>query len=137
MVASVVWGIVIAIKSISGLTLLAGVLVLVGAMTAETESKTYNSVVLKMIGGTRAYVARIFMLEYFVLGLLGGLFSVVPGYVMGYIVTVNILQLPLTADMAIAMLVSLVTIVFVLLVGGFILWRILSIKPATILRQMI
>ena len=137
MVASVVWGIVIAIKSISGLTLVAGVLVLVGAMTAETESKTYNSVVLKMIGGTRAYVARIFMLEYFVLGLLGGIFSVVPGYILGYIVTVNILQLPLTADMAIATLVSLLTIVFVLLVGGFILWRILSIKPATILRQMI
>ena len=137
MVASVVWGIVIAIKSISALTLLAGVLVLVGAMTAETEAKTYNSVVLKMIGGTRAYVARIFMLEYFVLGLLGGVFSVVPGYVLGYIVTVDILQLPLSADMAIAMLVSLFTVMFVLLVGGFILWRILSIKPATILRQMI
>ena len=136
MVTSVVTGIVMAINAISALTLLAGVLVLVGAMTAETESKTYNSVVLKMIGGTRGYVARIFLLEYFILGGLGALFSVVPGYILGRVVTVDILQLPLSANMIVAGLISVLTIVFVLAVGGIILWRILSIKPATILRKM-
>ena len=137
MVGTIIGGVTMAINYISGLTLIAGVLVLVGAMTAETESKTYNSVVLKMIGGTRTYVARIFMLEYFVLALLGGVLAVLPGYLIGRMITVNILNMPLSSDMTIAGMVSALTILFVLCVGGFILWRILSIKPAKILRNMI
>lgn len=137
MVGSVFRGLVTAVNAVSLLALVAGVLVLLGAMTAETERKTYNSVVLKMIGGTRLYVAGIFMIEYAILAVLAGLFSVVPGYYMGKIIATQIVDLPWYPNLALPLTVSGFTIVGIVIIGGAVLWRVLSVKPVALLRAML
>lgn len=134
MVGNIFGGIAVAVSGISALALVAGILVLLGAVLAQVERKTYTSVILKMIGGTRPYVAGVFMLEYAVLGMIAGVFSVVPGYGVGYIITTEIMGLPWVGDAKLPLLMSGLTIGGVLAIGAGMVWKILSVKPAMVLR---
>ena len=51
------------------MALVAGVLVLAGAVAAGHHRRVYDAVVLKVLGATRRTVAQTFLLEYGLLGL--------------------------------------------------------------------
>ncbi|MBO1076330.1 ABC transporter permease [Roseomonas marmotae] len=64
-----------AISAVAGVTLLAGGLVLAGAMAAGQRRRVRDAVVLKVIGATRAQVRRAWMVEFGLLGLTAGLLA--------------------------------------------------------------
>jgi putative ABC transport system permease protein len=61
-----------AISAVAGVTLLAGGLVLAGAMAAGQRRRVRDAVVLKVIGATRAQVRRAWMVEFGLLGFTAG-----------------------------------------------------------------
>jgi putative ABC transport system permease protein len=63
-----------AILAAASVTVLAGVAVLIGAIAAGRQSRSYDSVVLKLLGATRGQILGAQALEY---GVLAGLLALV------------------------------------------------------------
>ncbi|HSR72643.1 MAG TPA: FtsX-like permease family protein, partial [Kiloniellales bacterium] len=68
-VAEILAQIGLAVRLSASVAILAGILVLAGAIAAGHRRRVYDAVVLKVLGATRAEMARAFLLEYGLLGL--------------------------------------------------------------------
>jgi len=68
-----------AISAVAGVTLLAGGLVLAGAMAAGQRRRVLDAVVLKVVGATRAQIRRAWMVEFGLLGLTAGVIAALCG----------------------------------------------------------
>ena len=60
------------VRAASLLTILAGLLVLAGAIAAGQRARLYDSTVLKVLGATRARIAGVYALEYGLIGVADG-----------------------------------------------------------------
>jgi len=83
----------IAVRLTAGVALVAGALVLAGAIAAGHSRRIYESVVLKVLGATRADVLKAFVFEYLLLGLATGLIAAVVGALAAYGVVTELMQL--------------------------------------------
>lgn len=124
-----------AVRVTASVALLAGVLVLAGAIAAGHRRRVYDSVVLKVLGATRGALARAFLLEYGLLGLVTACLAAVLGSLAAWLVLTQIMEMPFTflpgAVVATALGAAVVTILF-----GFAgTWRALSQKAAPLLRN--
>ncbi|KAA2213098.1 ABC transporter permease [Teichococcus oryzae] len=68
-----------AISAVAAVTLLAGALVLAGAMAAGQRRRVRDAVVLKVVGATRAQIRRAWMVEFGLLGLAAGVLAAICG----------------------------------------------------------
>jgi putative ABC transport system permease protein len=123
------------VSAASLVTILAGLLVLAGAITAGTRARLYDATILKVLGATRARIALVYAIEYGVLGAATGVIALVAGTLAGWVIAYAILEVPFTFDMR-AVLVTvagggLATLLFGLLgaLGA------LSVRPARRLRS--
>jgi putative ABC transport system permease protein len=123
-----------AVRATATVTILAGVLVLIGAMAASQQSKTYDAVLLKVLGANRGQILRAYLLEYAVLGTIAGFLAVLCGMAAGWFVVTQVLEakfvftpLPLLATIAAGAILT----VLLGLVGT---WAALRARPNQILR---
>ncbi len=86
------------VSAASLVTILAGLLVLAGAIAAGTRKRVYDATILKVLGATRARIALVYMIEYGVLGLATGLIALVAGTCAGWVIAFAILDVPFTFD---------------------------------------
>ena len=91
-VAELMGSIAAAARTVGAITLLAGALVLAGAVAAGHRRRTYESVVLKVLGVRRRDVAVIHAAEFAILGLLTGAIAAVAGTVTAWGVTTQVLE---------------------------------------------
>ena len=91
-VAEIMGNIAAAARSVGGITLLAGALVLAGAVAAGHRRRTYESVVLKVLGVRRRDVALIHMAEFGLLGLLTGGIAALAGTAAAWTVVTQVLD---------------------------------------------
>ena len=91
-VAEIMGSIAAAARSVGGITLLAGALVLAGAVAAGHRRRTYESVVLKVLGVRRREVALIHMAEFGLLGLLTGVIAAFAGTATAWTVVTQVLD---------------------------------------------
>ena len=91
-VAELMGSIAAAARTVGGITLLAGALVLAGAVAAGHRRRTYESVVLKVLGVRRRDVAVIHAAEFAMLGVLTGGIAAVAGTVTAWGVTTRVLE---------------------------------------------
>ena len=68
-----------ALAATGSLTLLAGALVLVGAVAAGQRRRTHEAVILKALGATRRQIRAAWLVEFGVLGLAAGLIAALVG----------------------------------------------------------
>ena len=124
-----------AVRAIAAVTLLAGTLVLAGAIVAGHRRRVYDAVVLKVLGATRADVLRAFLFEYGLLGLITALIAAVIGTITAWAVITWVMNqdwvfLP-TAVVLTALLCTAITLGL-----GFVgTWRALGQKAAPLLRN--
>ncbi|MFC4350093.1 ABC transporter permease [Fodinicurvata halophila] len=124
-----------AVTATGSVTLLAGLLVLAGAVAAGQQRRIYDSVVLKVLGATRRDVARAYLMEFSLLGASAALVAVVFGTLGAWAVLVFVMRgefhfLPWQAA------ITVVAAVAVTLVFGFVgTWRALSQKAAPLMRN--
>ena len=91
-VAEVMGNVAGAARAVGGVTLLAGALVLAGAVAAGHRRRTYESVVLKVLGAPRRDVALIHAAEFGLLGLLSGAVAALAGTVTAWAVVTQVLE---------------------------------------------
>ena len=125
----------VAVRGTASITLVAGVLVLAGAMAAGHRRRVYDSVVLKVLGATRGRVLATHLLEYAILGLVTALLAAVVGTIAAYVVVTEVLQakwLFLPGTVAATTVLSLIMTVGTGLAGT---WAALRQRPAPLLRN--
>jgi putative ABC transport system permease protein len=124
-----------AVETTTLLTLLAGVLVLGGALAAGRHRRVADSVVLKVLGATRGAVAGAFLIEHAALGLLAALVAGALGTLAAYLLVARLMGIAWVflwgPPVAILILATAITVAL-----GFVgTWRALSAEAAVYLRN--
>jgi len=73
-----------ALSAVAGITLLAGLLVLAGAVAAGQRARVRDAVVLKTVGATRSQIRAAWLVEFGLLGLTAGLLAAAAGTAAAY-----------------------------------------------------
>jgi putative ABC transport system permease protein len=134
-VGELIGQIAIAVRAIAAVALVAGVLVLAGAVAAGHHRRVYDAVVLKVLGATRRSVAQTFLLEYGLLGLVTAAIAAAIGTLAAFLVLTEIMRADFVflpgAVITTALLATAITVGF-----GFAgTWRALGQKAAPLLRN--
>jgi putative ABC transport system permease protein len=116
-------------------TILAGVLVLAGAIAAGHRARLYDAVVLKVLGATRARLGAVYAVEYGLLGALAGFAALLAGTLAAWAVARFVLEIDFVfAGRAVAFTIAggALGALVLGLSGGF---AALAAKPAARLRN--
>jgi putative ABC transport system permease protein len=135
-VGQIVTNLVLAIRVASGVTLVAAVLVLGGALAAGHRHRVYDAVILKTLGATRRQLITAYVIEYLLLGLATVLFGVAAGSIAAWRVVADIMTLPFAWEGGPAIAASLVALAITLLFGLVGTFAALGRKPAAVLRNL-
>jgi putative ABC transport system permease protein len=123
------------VRAASLVTILAGLLVLAGAIAAGQRARLYDSTVMKVVGATRSQIALVYGIEYALVGVLTGALALGAGTAAAWLVTRRVFEVHLAFDWRAVLLTvaggALATLVF----GFATSWTALAAKPAAQLRN--
>lgn len=91
-VAAILGRVGTALSATGSLTLLAGGLVLAGAVAAGQRQRVRDAVVLKTLGATRAQIRAAWLVEYALIGLVAGLLAALAGSLAAWAVITRVMQ---------------------------------------------
>ncbi len=127
--------IITAVRAAGGVTLLAGALVLAGALAAAQRRRLQTAVILKALGATRARILAAHATEYALLALIAATLAVFLGGLAAWIVTTKIMTLPFVlSGWAIGQALG-ASLVLIALLGGLGTWRVLRAPAVPYLRS--
>ena len=86
------------VSAASLVTILAGLLVLAGAIAAGNRARVYDATILKVLGATRTRIALVYLIEYGVLGVATGVIALAAGTLAAWLIALSILDVPFTFD---------------------------------------
>ncbi len=134
-VNGIVTGIGGAVRLAALVALVAGILVLAGAIAASHRRRVYDSVVFKVLGATRRNVMMIFVFEYGLLGLVTAALAAVVGSiaawaVLRFLMNIDWVLLPQTVAVTV---IGATAIILAIGVAGT--WHTLGQKTAPLLRN--
>jgi putative ABC transport system permease protein len=124
-----------AVRLTAAVALVAGTLVLAGAIAAGERRRIYDAVVLKVLGATRATVVRAFLIEHGVLGGMAAIVAIALGSVAAWAVVVPVMDLNWRLSTAAALGVAVIAAVITLAFGLAGTWRALGQRAAPLLRN--
>jgi putative ABC transport system permease protein len=125
-----------AILVAAGVAILAGIAVLIGAVAASRQARSYDSVILKMLGATRGQILAAQTLEYALLALIVAALSLAFGLAGGWYVIVQIFDFGWRPDWPTILATLLGGIGLTLgiaLIGSL---PLLAVRPARALRHL-
>jgi putative ABC transport system permease protein len=125
----------LAVNATAVVTLLAGTLVLAGAIAAGHRRRVYDAVVLKVLGATRRDVLRAYLVEYGCLGLATAAIAAVLGTGVAWFVITRIMDAPWVFFPRNVALTALLCLAITVAFGFAGTWRALGQKAATLLRN--
>jgi putative ABC transport system permease protein len=85
--------IAVAIRAAAAVTVIAGIVVLVGAVTASGQARRYDTIILKLLGGSRAQLLAGQAIEYALLATLLAAVALLIGITAGWYVVTQVLEL--------------------------------------------
>ena len=124
-----------AVRGVSVLTIAAGVLVLAGAVAAGRRQRLYDSVILKVLGATRADVLRATLLEYAILGALTAVLAGAAGTLAAWGTVTFLMEMDFGFALLPVAQAAAGGLVLVVLLGLAGTWTVLSQRPAPVLRS--
>ena len=125
---------VVGVRLATLVTMLAGLLVLSGAIAAGGRTRLYDATIFKVLGATRGTILLAFAIEYGLLGLLTGAVAFGLGTTAAYAVSRWLLDIPFAMDTE-AALTTIVGGAGLTLVFGLVgAWNALAAKPIRRLR---
>ena len=125
----------LAIRLTAGIAIVAGTLVLAGAVAAGHRRRVYDSVVLKVLGATRRRIMGTLLLEYGLLGLVTALVAAVIGSVAAWAVVTEVMKFDFTFDPLAVLGAVAIALAVTLALGFYGTWRALGQKAAPLLRN--
>lgn len=135
-IGSIIADLALAIRAASGITLVASVLVLGGALAAGHRYRVYDAMILKTLGATRRRIITAFALEYLMIGFATGLFGLISGALAAYVVVSRIMKLEFYLDWTSALGAALFALLLTVFLGLAGTWRLARLKPAPVLRDL-
>ncbi len=124
-----------AAKAIAAVAIIAGVLVLSGAIAAGRRQRIYDAVVLKTLGATRRDVLGTYLIEFALLGLVTAAIAGAAGSVAAWAATTNLMHIDWTFTPAAMLWTTVICVAATLFVGALGAWRALGRKAAPLLRN--
>ncbi|MBH0114084.1 ABC transporter permease [Novosphingobium sp. YJ-S2-02] len=126
----------VAILAAASVAVLAGLAVLMGAIAAARASRTYDNVILRVLGASRRQLLVLQLVEYGVLALVLALIALAAGSAMGWAVMTQLFELAWLPDWPRVLLVLATGLVLVLAfaLGGSL--PLLRARPARALREL-
>jgi len=128
--------VMLAIRIAGSITLVAGGLVLAGALAAAHSRRTLQAVILKAIGGTRGRILAAHAAEYTLATFVTACLAVVVGAIGAWIVTEFVIEVPFVFSFSVVAMAIGLAAAFIFALGGFRTWRILSARPVPYLRGL-
>jgi putative ABC transport system permease protein len=135
-VNAVIGELALAVRVAASLALVVSMLVLGGALAAGERQRRQDAVILKTLGATRPVLLSAFSLEYGLLGLATGLFALAAGTGAAWYVVARVMELGFTVYPSIAAMAAVTALAVTLGLGLAGTWRILSVKPAPLLKNL-
>ena len=123
-----------AITWTSVVALLAGVLVLAGAMAAGYHDRVREAVILKVLGATRLHIAKTYVVEYALMGLVTALIAMALGTVAAWLVMTQVMQADWIWQPQVLVGTALAAMAVTVAFGFMGTWRALGEKAAPVLR---
>jgi putative ABC transport system permease protein len=127
--------VITAVRAAGGVTLLAGALVLAGALAAAQRRRLQTAVVLKALGATRARILAAHATEYGLLALIAATLALLLGGISAWLVTTQIMDLPFIFSGAAVMQALGVSLALIALIGGLGTWQVLRAPAVPYLRS--
>jgi putative ABC transport system permease protein len=126
----------LAVRVAASLALVVSMLVLGGALAAGQRQRRQDAVILKTLGATRRRLLSAFSLEYGLLGLATAAFAVAAGTAAAWYVITRVMKLEFDIAPSVALAAVLLALAVTLGLGLAGTWRVLSIKPAPLLKNL-
>ena len=124
-----------AIRAAGSITLVAGALVLAGALATAQRKRIKQAVILKALGATRRRILTSHLIEYGLLAGFTALVAVLVGSIAAYVTVKAVMDLEFVlAPAAVAQALGL-ALLLVGLFGGYGTWRVLKARPVPYLRS--
>ncbi|MDT8421257.1 MAG: FtsX-like permease family protein [Desulfuromonadales bacterium] len=124
----------LAFKSMAAVTLLAGFLVLAGAVSADQHRRIQDAIIFKVCGATRGGILMAFATEFALLGLTAGAISALVGSLAAFAILTGPMDTSFTLKPGIVLLTIGAGVLLTLVLGLLGTWKALSQKPAPYLR---
>ncbi len=115
--------------------LLAGVLILAGAVAMTRFQRVYEAAIFRTLGATTGKLAAMLAVEYGMLGVLAGLIAAAGASVLAWALSRKLLNIPWVASPGITMAGVVLTGLLVLVVGVVASLEVLRQKPLSTLRS--
>lgn len=135
-VGEVAAGVSVAIAWAASAAILAGIAVLAGTTSAMREARTYDGVVLRVLGATRRQLLRLQVLEFLLLAALVTLLALGLGLIGAWIIITQLFDFTWAPDPALIAMTVATGLVVVLLVGLGGSLSTLSARPSQALRTL-
>ncbi|MEQ8399220.1 FtsX-like permease family protein [Thalassobaculum sp.] len=124
-----------AVRATAAVTLLAGTLVLAGAIAAGHAGRVRDAVILKVLGATRVRILKAYALEYGILGLVTAAIAAVVGSVAAFVVVTRVMRADFVLAPEVVAIVAAIATAITLVFGFAGTWQALGQKPAPLLRN--
>ncbi|MEO1794270.1 MAG: FtsX-like permease family protein, partial [Pseudomonadota bacterium] len=134
--AGVFGSVMVAVRAAGSITLLAGALVLAGALATAQRRRIIQAVILKCIGATRRKLLTAHLVEYGLLALIAATLAVLFGAIAAYVVTAFVLEVSFTLSPTAILLALAVSLGLILTFGALGTWRVLAARPVPYLRSL-
>jgi putative ABC transport system permease protein len=121
--------IMVAVRAAGSVTLLAGALVLAGALATAQRRRIKQAVILKTIGATRRRILASHLVEYAILALATSAIALVAGTIAAWITTSGVMEFAFSFSWRTAAQAILLALALVAVFGGYGTWRVLR-EPA-------
>ena len=117
-------------------SLLAGVLVLLAAVSASQDERLLEGGVMRALGGSRAQLRMAQVSEFAAIGLLSGLVAAIAASVLAGVVAVEVFDLPWQPNWTLAAAGGALGVLVTLAAGLFATRRVLDAPPSAMLRDL-
>jgi putative ABC transport system permease protein len=125
-----------AITAAASVAILAGIAVLIGAIAAAREARTYDGVILRTLGATRRQVLAVQALEYAFLSIVLSVLALVLGLGGAWYVVTQVFAFQWLPDYATVLATLVGGAGLTMAIGLIGAWSILGVRPAQALRQL-
>ncbi|MEL6298190.1 MAG: FtsX-like permease family protein [Pseudomonadota bacterium] len=134
--AGVFGSVMLAVRAAGSVTLIAGALVLAGALATAQRRRILQAVILKCIGATRRKLLTAHVVEYGLLALIAAGLAILLGTIAAYIVTAYVLEVSFTLSWSAIAIALIGSLGLILAFGAIGTWRVLEARPVQYLRTL-
>jgi putative ABC transport system permease protein len=127
--------VMLAVRIAGSVTLLAGALVLAGALATAQRRRILEAVILKTLGATRRRILLAHFLEYFLLAAATAVFAVALGSAAAFIVVTQVMNVSFSFSAGAVALALALSMGLVLVFGGVGTWAVLRAPAVPFLRS--